>query len=83
MYPVCLKYRSAANARSKKIVVTQDPAMKRGFKCWAPTSRHVQLMGIKVTIEAKDLRCSLAKLAQSIPLASKTHAILWFSSIEV
>ena len=36
--PVCRKYRSAAKDKSRKIVVTQQPAMKRGFNPSAPMS---------------------------------------------
>lgn len=36
--PVCRSQRSDAKERSRKTVVTQQPAMKRGFKPWAPMS---------------------------------------------
>lgn len=36
--PVCRSQRSDAKERSRKTVVTQHPAMKRGFKPWAPMS---------------------------------------------
>lgn len=36
--PVCRKYLSAAKDRSRKTVVTQQPAMKRGFNPCAPMS---------------------------------------------
>lgn len=36
--PVCRSQRSEAKERSRKTVVTQQPAMKSGFKPWAPTS---------------------------------------------
>ena len=36
--PVCLSHLSAANERSRSTVVTQQPAMKRGFNFPAPTS---------------------------------------------
>lgn len=36
--PVCRSHRSDAKERSRKTVVTQQPAMKRGFNPWAPIS---------------------------------------------
>lgn len=36
--PVCRSQRSDAKERSRKTVVTQQPAIKRGFKPWAPMS---------------------------------------------
>ena len=36
--PVCRKYRSDAKERSRKMVVTQHPAMKRGLSPCAPIS---------------------------------------------
>ena len=36
--PVFRSHRSDAKERSRKTVVTQHPAMKRGFKRWAPIS---------------------------------------------
>ena len=36
--PVCRSQRSDAKERSRKTVVTQQPAMKRGFRPWAPMS---------------------------------------------
>ena len=36
--PVCRSHRSDAKERSRKTVVTQQPAMKSGFKPWAPIS---------------------------------------------
>lgn len=36
--PVCRNQRSDAKERSRKTVVTQQPAMKRGCKPWAPIS---------------------------------------------
>ena len=36
--PVCRSHRSDAKERSRKTVVTQQPAMKRGFRPWAPMS---------------------------------------------
>lgn len=36
--PVCRSHRSDAKERSRKTVVTQQPAMKRGFRPSAPMS---------------------------------------------
>ena len=36
--PRCRSHRSAAKERSRKSVVTQDPTIKRGLSCVAPTS---------------------------------------------
>ena len=36
--PVWRSQRSEAKERSRKSVVTQQPAMKRGFRPWAPMS---------------------------------------------
>lgn len=36
--PLCRNQRADRNARSRKMVVTHEPAMKRGFRLPAPTS---------------------------------------------
>lgn len=36
--PVCLSHLSDAKERSRKIVVTTQPATKRGLRPWAPIS---------------------------------------------
>ena len=36
--PVCRSQRSEAKERSRKTVVTTQPAMKSGFRPWAPMS---------------------------------------------
>lgn len=36
--PLCRRKRSEKKERSRKIVVTHEPAMKSGLRDWAPTS---------------------------------------------